>query len=540
MANHDYSIANQSFPSFRTDLNNALAAIASTNSGTSAPSTTFANQLWYDSSANILYIRNEDNDANIPLLQLDQSADVSSTLATIIDILDASGTNTAGTDLTIRAGAGTGTGAGGKIILQTADGGSSGSSVNSHATAVTIADDGNVGIGTTTTTDGGVTITKSVTRAGSWDAKLALQSTGASDFPALLFTNSNTTQYGGIVGTTDTSGDDANNQTAQIQLLQTSSGGNLAFRTNGNIGTTSTSERLRIDHSGNAFLAKTAANSDNVGTELNANGHLVATRDGGAPFLINRKTDDGTTVIVRQDGTTDGQINVKSGDMAVGTGDTGIRFNDGLNAWQPFNVSTNAFINNTITLGSSGAKFNEIFCGNATINTSDETEKQDIASLTDKEIKAATAISKLFKTYKYKDAVASKGHNARTHTGVIAQQVRTALEAEGLDATKYSFWCSDTWWEHSVEVPAVEAVKAVTETQIDDDGNEVQVVVQEAVEAQDAYTRIDDYYTADEAPEGSTQKTLLGIRYPELLAFVGAATEQRLTSIEARLTALEG
>ena len=156
MANSDYNIANQSFPSFRTDLNNALAAIASTNSGTSAPSTTFANQLWYDTSANILYIRNEDNDANIPLLQLDQSNDVAATLATIIDILDASGTNTAGTDLTIRAGAGTGSGAGGNIILQTANAGSSGSSVNSHATAVTIDDAGNVLVGGTTFDNGGL------------------------------------------------------------------------------------------------------------------------------------------------------------------------------------------------------------------------------------------------------------------------------------------------------------------------------------------------------------------------------------------------
>jgi len=32
----------------------------------------------------------------------------------------------------------------------------------------------------------------------------------------------------------------------------------------------------------------------------------------------------------------------------------------------------------------------------------------------------------------------------------------------------------------------------------------------------------------------------MGVRYPELLAFIGAATEQRLTSIESRLTALEG
>ena len=255
----------------------------------------------------------------------------------------------------------------------------------------------------------------------------------------------------------------------------------------------------------------------------------------GSPFNVNRNDSDGKVAGFSKDGTEIGVINTKSGDLNIGTGDTGVRFNDGLNAWQPFNTNTNAFINNTITLGSSGAKFNEIFCGNSTINTSDENEKQDIAALTDKEIKAATAISKLFKTYKYKDAVASKGDNARIHTGVIAQQVRTALEAEGLDATKYSFWCSDTWWEHSVEVPAVEAREAV----YDDDGNLVAEAI-EAIDAVEAHTRIDDYYTKDEAPKGATEVTRLGIRYPELLAFVGAATEQRLTSIEARLTALEG
>ena len=72
MAQHDYSIANQTFPNTRTDLNNVLSAISSNNSGTSAPSTTFANQFWYDTSTNKFYIRNEDNDANIQLFELDQ------------------------------------------------------------------------------------------------------------------------------------------------------------------------------------------------------------------------------------------------------------------------------------------------------------------------------------------------------------------------------------------------------------------------------------------------------------------------------------
>ena len=75
MSQNDYTIANQGFPGFRTDLNQALQAIATNNSGATAPSTMFANMWWYDSSANILYIRNEDNDAWITFAELNQSAD---------------------------------------------------------------------------------------------------------------------------------------------------------------------------------------------------------------------------------------------------------------------------------------------------------------------------------------------------------------------------------------------------------------------------------------------------------------------------------
>ena len=55
MAQHDYVIANQGFPAFRADLNSALSAIASNNSGSSAPSTTYAYQLWYDTGNNHLF-----------------------------------------------------------------------------------------------------------------------------------------------------------------------------------------------------------------------------------------------------------------------------------------------------------------------------------------------------------------------------------------------------------------------------------------------------------------------------------------------------
>jgi len=71
MATHDYVIDNQSGAAFRTDLNNALAAIVSNNSNSSSPSTTYAYQFWADTSTSTLKIRNSSNNAWIALMQLD-------------------------------------------------------------------------------------------------------------------------------------------------------------------------------------------------------------------------------------------------------------------------------------------------------------------------------------------------------------------------------------------------------------------------------------------------------------------------------------
>lgn len=77
MATHDYNIANQGFPGFRADLNNALEAIVTNNSSATAPATTFAHMIWVDTAANpsILKIRNADNDAFITIGEIDQTGD---------------------------------------------------------------------------------------------------------------------------------------------------------------------------------------------------------------------------------------------------------------------------------------------------------------------------------------------------------------------------------------------------------------------------------------------------------------------------------
>jgi len=71
MAQHDYIIANQSGAGFRADLNNALAAIVSNNSGATAPATTYAYMPWADTTAGLFKIRNGANSAWITLYQLD-------------------------------------------------------------------------------------------------------------------------------------------------------------------------------------------------------------------------------------------------------------------------------------------------------------------------------------------------------------------------------------------------------------------------------------------------------------------------------------
>ena len=73
MSQHDYDIANQTASATRSDLNLSLKALASQSSGATAPSTTYANMPWYDTSNNLLKMRNEADDAWITIGTLDQS-----------------------------------------------------------------------------------------------------------------------------------------------------------------------------------------------------------------------------------------------------------------------------------------------------------------------------------------------------------------------------------------------------------------------------------------------------------------------------------
>jgi len=109
MAQHDFNIANQGFPAFRTDLNNALSAINSTQSGTSTPSGAVAGTIWLDTtSATTPTLKYYDGTDNISLATIDHVGNTVNWLDSTVSITGLSTTATA-TVLTLTDSASTST-----------------------------------------------------------------------------------------------------------------------------------------------------------------------------------------------------------------------------------------------------------------------------------------------------------------------------------------------------------------------------------------------------------------------------------------------
>jgi len=87
MAQHDYDIANQSFPSFRSDLNSVLEAINTSNSGTSRPSSAVAGTIWLDTtSASTPTLKFYDGSDDISLATLDYTANTVNWLDSTVSV----------------------------------------------------------------------------------------------------------------------------------------------------------------------------------------------------------------------------------------------------------------------------------------------------------------------------------------------------------------------------------------------------------------------------------------------------------------------
>jgi len=261
------------------------------------------------------------------------------------------------------------------------------------------------------------------------------------------------------------------NQASTYQILGGNYIGYMGYKTGGYhrwFGS-DTAEKMRLDSSGNLLVGTTSAYGSS-GVTLDNDGVVFSKRSGGIGLYVDRETSDGALAEFRKDGTKVGNINVEGLELAIGHTTAGLQFLGSEGRIRPFNISNNAATDNTIDLGRSNARFDDIFATNGTIQTSDRNEKQDIEALTEAETRVAVAAKGLLRKFRWQSAVASKGDDARIHFGIIAQDLQDAFTTEGLDAGDYAMFISDTW--------------------TDDDG---------------------------------VEQTRLGVRYSELLAFIIAA-----------------
>lgn len=169
---------------------------------------------------------------------------------------------------------------------------------------------------------------------------------------------------------------------------------------------------------------------------------------------------------------------------------------------------------NTHNLGSSSYLWKELYCANATINTSDERQKQNIEDIDEAVFRAWEKVD--FKQFRFKEAVNTKGENARIHFGVIAQRVKEAFESEGLDGFKYGLLCYDEWDDQYEDIEVTDKV-----AEYDENGAEI------------------------EPAETHTEKKLIqkagnsyGIRYAEALALECAYQRWKIGKIMEQLTTL--
>lgn len=178
-------------------------------------------------------------------------------------------------------------------------------------------------------------------------------------------------------------------------------------------------------------LENTNTNSDGLGLAFISNNTSTNTSDDRADLEFRHTTGAGNFYMTFKDAQAPTTTR-----KAVALGSDG--------HWRPVQ-------DNTQLLGSSGFRWSQLYAGTTTINTSDENLKQDIQDFSEAEKRVAIALKGMMKTFRFKDAVAEKGDDARIHSGVIAQQVAGAFSAEGLDAHRYALFCHDIWYTPKVD-----------------------------------------------------------------------------------------
>jgi hypothetical protein len=135
------------------------------------------------------------------------------------------------------------------------------------------------------------------------------------------------------------------------------------------------------------------------------------------------------------------------------------------------------------TLGGPSRRWTIVYATTGTINTSDEREKEQIGDINEAVLRAWGNVE--YQQFKFKDAVVKKGDGARWHIGLVAQRVKEAFEAEGVDPFAYGILCYDEWEEQEEKIE--EGVGVVQ--QFEAAGNRYGIRYEEALALECAYLR---------------------------------------------------
>lgn len=270
------------------------------------------------------------------------------------------------------------------------------------------------------------------------DTALEISVAGSGATDVLKLTTTSTNSIPAILFEGDGFGTQHNIARIRAQVDDASNGG-LVFETE-NSGTVA--ERMRIDSSGNLLVGTTTYDATNQGILLGAGGLLYATSTSSFAASLNRKTTDGDILRFQKDGTTTGTIGKEGTAFYVAGAVTGVRF--GSTSMSPTDEDGSG-ADNQKDLGSASYRWDDVYATNGTIQTSDANEKQDIEALSEAETRVAVAAKGLLRKFRWRSAVEEKGDDARIHFGIIAQDLQAAFEAEGLDAGDYAMFIHSTW-----------------------------------------------------------------------------------------------
>ncbi len=268
MSQHDFNIANQSFPNTRSDINNALVALATNSSGAAAPSTTNAFMNWADSGNDIMKLRNEANSDWISLFKTDGVQQYASGSTAALPAFSKADDVDTGLYFPSADNIAIATGGTGRLYIDSS---------------------GNVGLNNATpsaTLDvaGDMVVDTNTLKVDSTNNRVGI---GTSTPTAKLTLGRNDT-----IGEIGRIGFDvATYQRAYIAANRHTSSGQLTDMTFGTMGT----ERMRINSSGDLILAASVANATNAVT-LSHLGFIHARRQTSLAAIFQR---DNSGVIVQ-------------------------------------------------------------------------------------------------------------------------------------------------------------------------------------------------------------------------------------------------